>query len=75
MRPRVPKRASSTEVQTDVLNELMRHSTVQQSEKYHSDARHPPFAAVVASLPAFSVRIAKGPISEPNVRLAIGFGA
>jgi len=29
------ERASSTCVQTDVLKELMRHSTVQQSEKYY----------------------------------------
>mgnify|MGYP001556798681 CR=1 FL=1 len=38
-----------------VLKELMRHSTVQQSEKYYIDARHLPLAAAVASLPAFSL--------------------
>jgi integrase len=38
-----------------VLKELMRHSTVQQSEKYYIDARHLPLAAAVASLPTFSV--------------------
>jgi integrase len=38
-----------------VLKELMRHSTVQQSEKYYIDATHLPLAAAVASLPKFSV--------------------
>lgn len=37
-----------------VLKELMRHSTVQQSEKYYIDARHLPFAEALAALPAFS---------------------
>lgn len=38
-----------------VLKELMRHSTVQQSEKYYIDARHLPLAPALASLPAFTV--------------------
>lgn len=37
-----------------VLKELMRHSTVQQSEKYYIDARQMPFAAALAALPCFS---------------------
>ena len=41
-----------------VLKELMRHSTVQQSEKYYIDATHLPLAAAVASLPAFSLPLA-----------------
>ena len=36
-----------------VLKELMRHSTVQQSEKYYIDARQMPFAAALAALPKF----------------------
>lgn len=38
-----------------VLKELMRHSTVQQSEKYYIDATHLPLAAAVASLPTFTL--------------------
>ena len=34
-----------------VLKELMRHNTVQQSEKYYIDARQMPFAAALATLP------------------------
>jgi hypothetical protein len=75
MRPSVSKRASSTSVQTDVQKEPMRHSTVPQSGKYHIDALHLPHAAAVASLPAPSVRVATGTISEPNVSLATDFGA
>jgi integrase len=37
-----------------VLKELMRHSTVQQSEKYYIDATHLPLAAAIAALPMFS---------------------
>jgi len=38
-----------------VLKELMRHSTVQQSEKYYIDARQLPFAAALAALPKFAI--------------------
>jgi integrase len=38
-----------------VLKELMRHSSVQQSEKYYIDATHLPLAAAVSSMPAFTV--------------------
>lgn len=37
-----------------VLKELMRHSTVQQSEKYYIDARQLPFASALAALPSFA---------------------
>ncbi len=40
-----------------VLKELMRHSTVQQSEKYYIDARHLPLAAAVSSLPNFTTPV------------------
>lgn len=40
-----------------VLKELMRHSTVQQSEKYYIDATHLPLAAAVAALPKFTVKL------------------
>ena len=33
----------------------MRHSTVQQSEKYYIDAKHLPLAAAVAALPTPTV--------------------
>ena len=38
-----------------VLKELMRHSTVQQSEKYYIDATHLPLAAAMELLPKFTV--------------------
>lgn len=38
-----------------VLKELMRHSTVQQSEKYYIDATHLPLAAALAALPTFAL--------------------
>lgn len=40
-----------------VLKELMRHSTVQQSEKYYIDATHLPLAAAVAALPRFTLNV------------------
>jgi integrase len=38
-----------------VLKELMRHSTVQQSEKYYIDATHLPLAAAMAKLPSYTL--------------------
>jgi hypothetical protein len=35
----------------------MRHSAVQQSEKYYIDARHLPLAAAIASLPDFTAKV------------------
>jgi integrase len=37
------------------LKELMRHSTVQQSEKYYIDATHLPLRDAVAKLPLFRI--------------------
>jgi integrase len=45
-----------------VLKELMRHSTVQQSEKYYIDATHLPIAAAMELLPKFTVCTA-GPVA------------
>jgi integrase len=38
-----------------VLKELMRHTTVQQSEKYYIDSTHLPLATALNRLPDFSI--------------------